>query len=366
VAFWNPYARLDKLPVAVVNLDRPVRADGATVHVGNDLVGDLRKSKSFDWRVVSATQARTGLKNGSYSMAMTIPADFSSRLTSAGVRRRRGHTPGARKRGPQPARHADRQPGVLQLRDSLSQVTTQGYLSHLFVGLASVQQGMTRAERAPARCRSLCVAPRPALEPHRRHRRGRPGLAPPLRRPGQPDQRRPHSRWRRRHTGRRRRPARDRTQQRHGRRPHRDRGSHRLASGAGTLAGGLAGLASGATQLHSAAATLAGGAAQVHSGLTTAAGQTATAAATSGQLAAERPRFQQALAAYIAAHPDAADLSALQTAAAGAGQVAGGLSQLHGGLAAATPQLEQLEAGAPSSTAAAHDLPGRSSPTARP
>ena len=40
-AFWNPYARLDKLPVAVVNLDQPVSPDGATVHVGSDLVGSL-------------------------------------------------------------------------------------------------------------------------------------------------------------------------------------------------------------------------------------------------------------------------------------------------------------------------------------
>ncbi len=41
-AFWNPYARLDKLPVAVVNLDQPVASGGATVHVGSDLVASLR------------------------------------------------------------------------------------------------------------------------------------------------------------------------------------------------------------------------------------------------------------------------------------------------------------------------------------
>ena len=347
-AFWNPYARLDKLPVAVVNLDRPVRADGATVHVGNDLVGDLHKSKSFDWRVVSATQARTGLKNGSYSMAMTIPADFSSRLTSAGgsspgaatlqVQENEGHNLLATQIGSRV---------FLQLRDSLSQVTTQGYLSHLFVGLASVQQGMTKAgkgagtlsvalRRATAGSSSLTGGIAAAAQGSRSLSAGLGSLTSGG------------------HTlaggagtlaGGAGRLATGLSSATAGARTV-TAGSHRLASGAGTLAGGLAGLASGATQLHSAAATLAGGAAQVHSGLTTAAGQTATAAATSGQLAGGAAQVQQALAAYIAAHPDAADLSALQTAAAGAGQVAGGLSQLHGGLAAATPQLEQLEAGA--------------------
>ena len=63
-AFWNPYARLDKLPVAVVNLDQPVKSSGATLHVGSDLVARLRAGKAFDWRLVSAAQAQTGLKDG--------------------------------------------------------------------------------------------------------------------------------------------------------------------------------------------------------------------------------------------------------------------------------------------------------------
>ena len=33
-AFWDPYQRLDKLPVALVVEDRPAVADGTPVHVG--------------------------------------------------------------------------------------------------------------------------------------------------------------------------------------------------------------------------------------------------------------------------------------------------------------------------------------------
>ena len=83
-AFWNPYARLDKLPVAVVNLDQPVRSGGTTLHVGADLVARLRADKELDWRFVSAGQAQAGLTSGRYYMTLTIPADFSADVASAG------------------------------------------------------------------------------------------------------------------------------------------------------------------------------------------------------------------------------------------------------------------------------------------
>ena len=347
-AFWNPYARLDKLPVAVVNLDQPVKSSGATLHVGSDLVARLRAGKAFDWRLVSAAQARTGLKDGKYSMTLTIPADFSSEVASAAgssphtatlqVQQNEAHNLLATQIGGRV---------FLELRSSLSAVTSQGYLAKIFAGVTQVKQGMTRAgsgattlsvalRRAATGSSTLTGGIATAASGTRRLSTGLTSLA-----------RGGHTlaSGSTRLAGGAGRLASGLSTAAAGASTV-SKGSNSLASGAGTLAGGLTSLASGSTKLHSAAATLASGAAHVHSGLTTAAGQTAAAAASAGHLAAGATQVQQALAAYIAAHPDAADLSALQTAAGAAGQVADGLSELHGGLATAAPQLAALDSGA--------------------
>lgn len=86
-ANWDPYGRLDRLPVAVVDLDRPATVDGPddeqrTVHAGPDLVDGLVEDAAFDWRVTDADEAAEGLADGRYFMTMTIPADFSTNLVS--------------------------------------------------------------------------------------------------------------------------------------------------------------------------------------------------------------------------------------------------------------------------------------------
>ena len=144
-AFWDPYQRLDKLPVAVVNVDRPVVAGGQSLHVGADLVRQLKASKSFDWRLVSAEQARAGLRAGRYYMALTIPADFSKRLGSAD-----GASPSAATLTVQDQEAHNllaTQIGsrvFLEIRASLSAATSQRYLSHIFVGLHTVKSGLTK------------------------------------------------------------------------------------------------------------------------------------------------------------------------------------------------------------------------------
>ncbi|BBP88268.1 hypothetical protein BsIDN1_18860 [Bacillus safensis] len=43
-AYWDPYGTVDQLPVAVVNLDEGSHYDGKTLHVGDDLVKELKKT----------------------------------------------------------------------------------------------------------------------------------------------------------------------------------------------------------------------------------------------------------------------------------------------------------------------------------
>ncbi|MFB8774437.1 YhgE/Pip family protein [Streptomyces broussonetiae] len=82
-SFWDPYGRLDRLPVALVNEDRGAAVDGRRVAAGDDIVRGLRDSEVFDWREVSAAEAHAGVEDGRYYLSLTMPADFSERIASS-------------------------------------------------------------------------------------------------------------------------------------------------------------------------------------------------------------------------------------------------------------------------------------------
>ena len=79
---WDPYGKLDQVPVAVVNQDAPVTVAGKSIAAGDRLVSELQADPIFDWQFVDATQANDGLANGSYYMIITIPPEFSANLVS--------------------------------------------------------------------------------------------------------------------------------------------------------------------------------------------------------------------------------------------------------------------------------------------
>ena len=79
---WDPYGKLDQVPVAVVNLDQPVDVNGKTVDAGNRMVSELQADPIFDWQFVSEEEAAQGLADGSYYLTVIIPADFSANLVS--------------------------------------------------------------------------------------------------------------------------------------------------------------------------------------------------------------------------------------------------------------------------------------------
>ncbi|SER34915.1 YhgE/Pip domain-containing protein [Streptomyces qinglanensis] len=82
-SFWNPYERLDRVPVALVNEDRGATVRGEKVDAGADIVKGLHDSNSFDWQETSAADARKGVEDGRYYLSLTIPADFSKRVSSS-------------------------------------------------------------------------------------------------------------------------------------------------------------------------------------------------------------------------------------------------------------------------------------------
>ncbi|MEU6013444.1 YhgE/Pip domain-containing protein [Streptomyces sp. NPDC047515] len=82
-SFWDPYGRLDKIPVALVNNDKGVTADGKRVAAGDEITGKLLDSKTFEWHEVSSAEAHKGVENGTYYLSLTMPSDFSKRIASS-------------------------------------------------------------------------------------------------------------------------------------------------------------------------------------------------------------------------------------------------------------------------------------------
>ncbi|NUS14514.1 MAG: hypothetical protein HOY69_24470, partial [Streptomyces sp.] len=63
-SFWDPYGRLDRIPVALVNDDKGATADGKKIAAGDAITEGLRDSDTFDWHEVSAADARAGVEDG--------------------------------------------------------------------------------------------------------------------------------------------------------------------------------------------------------------------------------------------------------------------------------------------------------------
>ncbi len=81
-AFWAPTDELKNLPVALVNEDAGAINDGERITAGNDVVDTLLDGHDLKWQVTDADDASTGVTDGTYYFAVTIPADFSSNAVS--------------------------------------------------------------------------------------------------------------------------------------------------------------------------------------------------------------------------------------------------------------------------------------------
>ncbi|WUW24606.1 YhgE/Pip domain-containing protein [Streptomyces sp. NBC_01463] len=82
-SFWDPYGRLDRIPVALVNDDKGATAEGKRLAAGDEITGKLLDSKVFEWHEVSAAEAHEGVEDGTYYLSLTMPADFSRRIASS-------------------------------------------------------------------------------------------------------------------------------------------------------------------------------------------------------------------------------------------------------------------------------------------
>lgn len=82
-AFWDPYSRMDKLPVAIVNLDKGATMDGDEVNYGQNVCDELKDNKDMGWRFVGYEDAVDGVNGDKYYSMFVIPENFSENVTSA-------------------------------------------------------------------------------------------------------------------------------------------------------------------------------------------------------------------------------------------------------------------------------------------
>lgn len=80
---WDPYGKLNRVPVAVVNNDVAVDRQGEHLDAGVQFIKQLKVNDVFDWRFVRGTDARRGLAEGRYYFIIEVPTDFSAKLAAA-------------------------------------------------------------------------------------------------------------------------------------------------------------------------------------------------------------------------------------------------------------------------------------------
>ncbi|MBY9080713.1 YhgE/Pip domain-containing protein [Paenibacillus sp. CGMCC 1.18879] len=74
---WDVYNKLDKVPVAFVNLDEPVEKNGTEYSLGRAMEEKLKENKKFDWKFVGHHEAMEGVTGEEYLAVIEIPENFS-------------------------------------------------------------------------------------------------------------------------------------------------------------------------------------------------------------------------------------------------------------------------------------------------
>ncbi len=81
-AFWDPYAYLDALPIAVVNEDEGTFYEGEQLDLGDELITKLKEEDLFDFHFVDQQIGYRGLQNEDYYVVIEIPHNFSAHATT--------------------------------------------------------------------------------------------------------------------------------------------------------------------------------------------------------------------------------------------------------------------------------------------
>src|SRR5699024_3300138 len=81
-AFWDPYDRLEDIPVAIVNEDVAYSYEDELFELGDELVDKLKEEDDFDFHFVDRQVGYKGLQDEDYYILIEIPHDFSKNATT--------------------------------------------------------------------------------------------------------------------------------------------------------------------------------------------------------------------------------------------------------------------------------------------
>lgn len=79
-ASWDPYSQTNQLPVGIVNEDAGAVVRDKDIHIGNDIVKELKKNDDMDWHFGDRKDAMDKLEYGDYFAVIVIPENFSQKL----------------------------------------------------------------------------------------------------------------------------------------------------------------------------------------------------------------------------------------------------------------------------------------------
>ncbi|GGY52730.1 YhgE/Pip family protein [Streptomyces omiyaensis] len=150
-SFWDPYSRLDRLPVALVNEDRGATADGKRITAGADITEGLLDSGTFEWHQVDDAEAREGVEEGRYYLSLTVPGDFSERIASSS-----GDSP---ETGALKVRTNDSNNYIVgqisrtvfaEVRTAASTKSSRGFLDKIFISFSDIHEATAEAAKGAA------------------------------------------------------------------------------------------------------------------------------------------------------------------------------------------------------------------------
>ncbi|WP_282173441.1 YhgE/Pip domain-containing protein [Cytobacillus firmus] len=79
-ASWDPYSQTNQLPVGIVNEDAGAVVRDKDIHIGDDIVKELKKNDDMDWHFDDRKDAMDKVEYGDYFAVIVIPENFSQKL----------------------------------------------------------------------------------------------------------------------------------------------------------------------------------------------------------------------------------------------------------------------------------------------
>ncbi|PRI10352.1 YhgE/Pip family protein [Leucobacter massiliensis] len=151
-AFWAPTEHLDRLPVAIVNLDEAAeKPDGSVLTAGDEVVEQLRDGGDLAWQALDADAAASAVADGEVYFSVTIPPDFSRTLAGLQEDPRAGELEVRFNDNNSFLASTLGKQAMVQLRDAVARSTTESAAEQLLVGVERLSDGTRDAAQAASR-----------------------------------------------------------------------------------------------------------------------------------------------------------------------------------------------------------------------